>query len=204
MNRILKKVAIYSVAALLTVSQALALEIGKAAPDFSAQDTHGKAVKLSDFKGKIVVLEWTNHQCPFVRKFYDAGKMQELQKNATDDGVIWLSIVSSAEGKEGYTSAEDANKIVADEHAFPTAKILDPKADIAKLYKAATTPHMFVIDKQGNLVYMGAIDSINSPYPSDIPKADNYVVKALDALKAGKTPEITTTKSYGCGVKYAS
>ncbi|MFA7277334.1 MAG: redoxin family protein [Pseudobdellovibrionaceae bacterium] len=177
-------------------------EVGKPAPDFTALDTNGKSVTLSGLKGHPVVLEWTNHQCPFVVKQYGSGNMQALQKEATADGVTWISIVSSAEGKEGSTSAEEANKIVADQKASPTHKILDSKGEIGHLYGAKTTPHMFVVDKDGVLAYAGAIDDNDSFDPATVKDAKNYVRAALADLKDGKAVETASTNPYGCGVKY--
>lgn len=179
-----------------------AVEIGKPAPEFTAKDTKGVEHSLSDFKGKNVVLEWSNHECPFVEKHYDSGNMQKLQKEASDNGVIWLTIVSSAEGKQGNVSAEEANKIMEEAGARATAKILDVSGEIGRLYGAKTTPHMFVIDKEGTLVYEGAIDSDSSFKPSAIEGATNYVHEALKSLDAGTPVEISSTKPYGCGVKY--
>lgn len=176
--------------------------IGDAAPDISAVDTNGNPFKLSDHKGKIVVLEWTNHQCPFVMKHYGTGNMQATQKTATEKGVEWISIVSSAEGRQGFTTAEEANAIVKDNGAHPSAKILDASGEIGKAYGAQTTPHMFVINAEGNLAYAGAIDDNSSPNPKTVEGAKNYVLAAIDDLKAGKTVEVSQSQPYGCAVKY--
>lgn len=173
-----------------------------AAPDFTAQSADGKTVNLSDYKGKIVVLEWNNPECPFVKKFYNSGAMQKLQKAATAKGVIWLSINSSAEGNQGHADAESAKAYIAEHKASPTAYLLDGDGKIGHAYGAKTTPHMFVIDKEGNLAYSGAIDDKASVNPDDIKGAKNYVTAAIDALTAGKTPDVATTQSYGCAVKY--
>lgn len=187
----------------LSVTPALAApEVGKPAPDFTGTDTNGVAHKLSDFKGKPVVLEWTNPECPFVIKHYDSNNMQKLQEKYTGQGVIWLSINSSASGKEGNMTPEESNKYIAEKGAKATARIIDAEGTIGKLYDAKTTPHMFVVDKDGVLVYMGAIDSDSSFKPEAIPGATNYVAAALDALAAGKPVETASTKPYGCGVKY--
>lgn len=177
-------------------------EIGKAAPEFTGTDTNGKEVKLSDFKGKIVVLEWTNPECPYVVKHYDSKNMQKLQEEATAKGIVWLSISSSAEGKQGNQTGEAANAYIAEKGAKATARILDPKGEIGKAYDAKTTPHMFVIDKEGVLVYNGAIDDNDSFKPEDAATANNYVTAALNALEAGKPVETSQTKPYGCSVKY--
>lgn len=176
--------------------------VGQAAPDFTGTDSNGKEHKLSDFKGKVVVLEWTNPGCPFVVKHYDSKNMQKLQEDAVAKDVVWLSINSSAEGKEGHQSASDANKYVADKGVKATARILDPTGEIGKLYDAKTTPHMFVINKQGTLVYDGAIDSDDSFKPETIASATNYVSEALAAVEAGEAVKTSKTKPYGCSVKY--
>jgi peroxiredoxin len=190
--------------ALLPLSTAAmaAPEIGKPAPEFMANDTNGKHVMLSELKGKTVVLEWTNHECPFVVKHYGSGNMQALQAEATKDGVVWVSIVSSAKDKEGNVTAEAANKLIADQKAVPSHKILDESGEIGKLYAAKTTPHMFVIDKNGVLVYQGAIDDKSGFDQEEVKTAKNYVRAALADLKAEKPVEVSSTKPYGCGVKY--
>lgn len=177
-------------------------EIGKPAPDFSATAIDGTSVSLSAYKGKTVVLEWTNHLCPFVAKQYDSGNMQKTQKAAVDGGAVWLSIVSSAPGKEGHVTAEEAQKIVADKGIMATARILDETGEIGQMYGAKTTPHMFVIDKDGLLVYMGAIDDDRGVDPKNVAGAKNYVLAALGDLAAGRPVETPQTESYGCGVKY--
>jgi peroxiredoxin len=176
--------------------------IGEPAPAFTATDSNGKTVKLEDQKGKLVVLEWTNDGCPFVQKHYNSGNMQKLQKQAAADGVVWYSVISSAPGKQGNVDGAAANKLTTDRGAAPAAVLLDSTGEIGKLYDASTTPHMFVIDKEGKLAYAGAIDSIPSPRESDIAEATNYVQQALDELTAGKPVSVATTKSYGCGIKY--
>lgn len=178
------------------------VEIGKPAPNFTATDIYGKEVKLSDLKGKRVVLEWTNHLCPFVRKQYGTGNMQATQEKATKDGVVWLSIVSSAPGKQGNVTPAEAQKIVKDVGAKATTRILDPSGKIGRLYGAKTTPHMFVIDKNGNVAYEGAIDDKPSPDPKSVEDAKNLVLAALDDLDAGKKVEVPFTVPYGCSVKY--
>lgn len=190
--------------ALLPLSTAAlaAPEIGKPAPEFTATDTNGKPVVLADLKGKTVVLEWTNHECPFVVKHYKSGNMQALQAETTKDGVVWISVNSSAKGKEGNTTAEESNKIVAEQKSMATHKILDESGVIGKLYDAKTTPHMFVIDKAGVLAYAGAIDDKSGFDPEEIKTAKNYVTAALANLKADKPVEVSSSKPYGCGVKY--
>lgn len=177
--------------------------IGKPAPEFTLTDTNGKSHKLSDFKGKTVVLEWINHGCPFVVKHYVDGNMQKLQKTYTDKGVVWLSICSSAEGKQGYMTPEDWNKTTAEKKALPTAVLLDGQGKVGMLYSAKVTPHMYIINPEGVLVYNGAIDSIKSTAAADVAKAENYVAKALDEVLAGKAVTTASTPAYGCSVKYA-
>jgi peroxiredoxin len=187
---------------LVVTSAKAAIEIGKPAPDFEASDIKGEQFKLSNHKGKIVVLEWTNHECPFVGKHYSSGNMQETQKTAMSKGAEWVTIVSSAPGRQGHTDAAQAAKILEEAGANPTAKILDESGEIGKLYGARTTPHMFVIDKQGNLAYAGAIDDNSSPKPETIKDAKNYVLAALDEVMAGKAVSTPQTEAYGCAVKY--
>jgi peroxiredoxin len=178
--------------------------VGAPAPDFTATDSYGKTRKLSDFAGKIVVLEWTNDGCPFVGKHYRSGNMQALQKKYTAQGVVWLTVVSSAPGTQGYVTPEQANGDTETRGATPSAVLLDPKGDLGHLYGAQATPHMYVIGRDKTLVYMGAIDDIPSTNPADIGRAKNYVVAALEELKAGKPVSTSSTKAYGCSVKYAS
>ena len=177
-------------------------EIGKPAPDFTLPDSMGKNHTLSDYAGKIVVLEWLNHGCPFVRKHYDSGNMQKLQKMAKDKGVVWFSVISSAPGKQGYATPEQANETAKEKKAVPTAILLDPEGTIGKMYDAKTTPHMYIIDKDGKLVYNGGIDDIRSTNIDDIAKAKNYVLLALGELQAGKEVSVKTSQPYGCSVKY--
>ena len=181
-----------------------AARVNAPAPEFSATDSDGKTHKLSAYKGKIVVLEWTNNGCPFVGKHYGSGNMQSLQKKYTGQGVVWLTVVSSAPGTQGYVNAEEANQDTQKRGAAPTAVLLDPTGALGHLYGAQATPHMYVIDSEGRLVYMGAIDDIPSADPSDIAHAKNYVAAAIDAIKAGQRVSVPATKAYGCSVKYAS
>jgi peroxiredoxin len=177
---------------------------GKAAPDFTAVDSNGKSHQLSSFKGKTVVLEWTNDGCPYVQKHYGAGNMQALQKAANDAGVVWLSVISSAPGTQGHATGAAANKLTTDRKALPTAVLLDPTGKVGKLYDAKTTPHMYVINPEGKLVYAGAVDDKPTANQADIKGARNYVTEALTAVAAGKGPAVTTTRAYGCSVKYGS
>jgi peroxiredoxin len=192
---------------LLAVTAGLSLaetEVGKPAPNFSLPDTNGKSRSLADFKGKYVVLEWYQPDCPFVRKHYRSGNMQTLQKAYTAKGVAWLSIDSSAPGAEGNYPAEKLNEIAAQDGASRTALLLDPAGDVGRLYGAKTTPDMYVIDPKGILVYKGAIDNKRSTDLADVQTANNYVKGALDAVMTGKTVPTTATPPYGCSVKYAS
>ncbi len=178
------------------------VEVGKAAPDFTLTDTAGNAQTLSNYKGKYVVLEWTNPDCPFVKKHYGGGNMQDLQKEETDAGAIWLTLNSSAPGKEGSYNPEDWNRIVREKKMSSTAVLLDPAGKVGQLYEAKTTPHMFIINPDGILIYQGAIDDKPSTDAEDIKGATNYVRKALNESRAGQAVTIPATKSYGCSIKY--
>ncbi len=182
--------------------KAFALKTGDIAPDFSLPSTQGKSVSLKEFKGKHIVLEWTNHECPFVKKFYVPGEMQKLQKEWTSKGVIWLSINSSAKGKQGNLSVQEHLKLDADKKASMSFKLLDESGTVGKLYEAKTTPHMYVIDPKGVLIYQGAIDSNDSSDSEDIKKATNYVSEALSLSMSSKPIKTATTKPYGCSIKY--
>lgn len=178
------------------------VKTGASAPDFKLQSADGKTHRLSDFKGKYVVLEWVNFGCPFVRKHYDSKNMQNLQKKWTDKDVVWLSVCSSAPGKQGYYDQKGALKQAKSEGSKATAYLLDSDGKVGRAYGAKATPHMFVIDPEQTVIYQGAIDSIRSFKQSDIPKADNYVDDALQAAMAGKEVANGTTNAYGCSVKY--
>jgi peroxiredoxin len=177
--------------------------VGQPAPPFSETDTTGGVWTLAGLRGKLVVLEWFNPDCPFVRKHYDSGNMQQLQRTATGQGVVWLSVNSSAPGKQGHLTPEQAEAFIAQRQAAPTAVLLDPAGQLGRRYGAKTTPHLFVINPEGVLVYAGAVDSVPSPDPADIPGAVNYVRQALDETLAGRSLTISQTKPYGCSVKYA-
>ncbi|MCH9827827.1 MAG: thioredoxin family protein [Gammaproteobacteria bacterium] len=179
-----------------------AADVGAAAPDFSLPDSNGETRSLSDFGGQYVVLEWTNDGCPFVRKHYGSGNMQSLQKEYTAKDVAWLSIISSAPGEQGHVSGAEANALTAERDAAPTAVLLDPSGDVGREYGAKTTPHMYIIDPKGTLIYAGGIDSIPSANPQDIEKATPYVKLALDEAMAGKPVSQAQTRPYGCSVKY--
>jgi peroxiredoxin len=178
--------------------------IGQPAPPFTLQGADGKTHSLADYKGKFVVLEWTNPNCPFVHKFYDSGTMQKLQKEETAKGVVWLRINSSAQGHADFQTPEQLASYVKKNHVSATASLLDPDGAVGHLYGARTTPHMFVINPQGDLIYAGGIDSTPSPDPATIPTARNYVTAALDEAMAGKPVTTPTAQPYGCSVKYAS
>lgn len=175
---------------------------GKPAPDFSGLLTTGETVTLSDLKGKPVILEWTNHDCPYVRKHYSSGNMQRTQRAMTEDGVTWISIISSAPGKQGYVDAEEAEDLSTSRGAYNDMLVLDPSGEIGRLYGAKTTPQMFLIDADGILQYMGAIDNRPSTRKSSLEGATNYALQAWEQLKSGKAVTPSSTKPYGCSVKY--
>jgi peroxiredoxin len=188
--------------ALTACGSSAAPRVGEPAPDFEGVDSRGEVHRLAEYRGKIVVLEWTNHDCPFVRKHYGAGNMQDQQREAAAQGVVWLSVISSAPGKQGHVSPQEADELTRKRDAHPDAVILDPEGKIGRSYAAKTTPHMFIIDAAGTLVYMGGIDSISSANPDDIPRATQYVRVALQEMAAGKPVSSAVTKPYGCSVKY--
>ncbi len=194
--------AAIALAASTTLSVQAEVSVGKPAPEFTATGSDGKSYKLADYKGKFVVLQWYNRDCPFIVKHYQGGNMQALQEKYGKQGVVWFEINSSAEGKEGYFNAADSQKIRKEVKSKSLATLLDPSGEIGRLYKAKTTPHMFIIDPQGTLVYDGAIDDHPTPYAEDIPKSKNYVSAALDEALAGKMIAKAKTRPYGCGVKY--
>lgn len=178
-------------------------EINAPAPDFNLPDLDGEEVTLSDFKGNYVVLEWINYDCPFVVKHYGSGNMQSLQDEYMDKGVIWLGIGSSAPGTQGYFSLQEWKELAANRDSNPSHILLDPEGRVGRLYRARTTPQMFIINPEGILIYMGAIDDNPSRDPEDIPESINYVRKTLDAAMAGEPIEVQQTRPYGCSVKYA-
>jgi hypothetical protein len=197
-----KKIIVASLVLLLSLS-ALAARVGQPAPLFTATDSYGHQQSLSQYKGKFVVLEWHNQGCPFTKKHYDSGNMEKLQRFWTSKGVIWFTVISSAPGEQGYVTAEQENDYVKKMNAAPTAVLLDPKGDLGHLYGAKTTPHMYVINPQGQLIYEGAIDDKPTTDQSDIAEATNYVTAALEQAMAGRPVTIATTRPYGCSVKYA-
>jgi AhpC/TSA family len=177
-------------------------EIGQRAPDFTAVDAQGNTIRLSEYRGKIVVLEWTNADCPYTRKHYSSGNMQSVQALARQNDIVWLSVISSAPGKQGYVNGPAADALTVSRHAVPTAVLLDPAGTVARLYAAKTTPHMFVIGKDGALKYMGGIDSIATTEESDIGRAEPYLKEAMLAVAAGDPVAHPVTKPYGCSIKY--
>jgi hypothetical protein len=183
---------------------AAAAAIGQPAPAFQLVDSTGQMRSLSDFAGKTVVLEWTNHDCPFVKKHYGADNMQLQQRDATDDDVVWLTINSSAPGLQGHVDGAAAERIRGDAKAAQSFYLLDPDGTVGRAYDAKTTPHMYIIDPDGVLRYAGAIDSISSAKPADIPKAIQFVPQSLAELAAGQPVSVTVTRPYGCAVKYAN
>ena len=187
---------------LITIGISWSIEIGSEAPKFAAKDTNGEIHRLADYKGKIVVLEWKNHGCPYVVKHYATDNMQALQRELVDKGVVWFSILSSAPGKQGHVSTEEANRIIADEKSAASAALMDVAGVIGRRYSAKKTPHMFVIDKVCNLAYQGAIDDNSSFFKSTVEGARNYVREAVSALISYETIAVPVTEAYGCSVKY--
>jgi peroxiredoxin len=177
--------------------------VGEPAPAFTATDDRGATHSLADYQGKFVVLEWHNNGCPYVKKHYNGGHMQALQKEWTAKGVVWLTVISSAPGKQGYVTAEESRAYMTEKGGAQTAVLLDPTGAVGHLYDAKTSPHMFVIDPRGVLVYNGAIDDKPTPDPADLAGATNYVSQALTEAMAGKPVATPTSRPYGCSVKYA-
>jgi peroxiredoxin len=178
--------------------------IGAPAPHFTLTDSDGRARSLADFEGKTVVLEWTNHGCPYVGKHYRGNNMQALQKKWTGQGVVWLSVISSAPGLQGHVSPREANKLTADRGAAPTAVLLDPTGKVGRAYGARTTPHMYVINGKGALVYKGGIDDQPTARVQDLKSARNFVDQALSEISQGKPVSVTASRAYGCSIKYGS
>jgi alkyl hydroperoxide reductase subunit AhpC len=179
-----------------------AVQIGQSAPEFTATDSKGTPVSLSQYRGKVVVLEWTNADCPYTHKHYASGNMQSLQSLAQRNNVVWLSVISSAPGKQGYVNGPGADQLTVSRGASPTAVLLDPSGTLGRLYGAKTTPHMFVIDKNGALQYMGGIDSLATADAGDIPNAEPYLKEAMLAVTEGHPVAHAVTRPYGCSVKY--
>ena len=178
---------------------------GETAPSFSLMNQDKQTVSLDEFRGKKVDLEWTNHDCPFVKRHYETRNMQTLQKDMIDNEVVWLSVVSSAEGKQGYISSTQAKQLTADRDANPTHVLLDKKGEVGRLFSAKTTPHMFVIDEMGKVQYQGAIDNLGNTgalFSTDLSRAKNYVRNAVNQLMSGEEVKDKKTRPYGCSVKY--
>ncbi|MDX2257857.1 MAG: thioredoxin family protein [Hyphomicrobiaceae bacterium] len=179
-------------------------KIGEPAPDFTAVDSKGQTVKLADYRGKTVILEWTNEGCPYVKKHYGTGNMQALQKETTGGGVVWLTVISSAPGQQGHLSPAEIEALATKQAAAPTATLIDADGKIGKAYDAKTTPHMYVIKPDGVLAYAGAIDDKPTADEADVKTATNYVKNALAQIAAGKPVDPALTRAYGCSVKYGS
>lgn len=188
-------------ASLLLPATAQAASVGQAAPDFTLMDTAGKPVKLSQFKGKPVVLEWNNPGCPFVKKHYQ-GNMQTLQKEVVAQGGVWLAINSTRDDSGDYMSPAQLGRWMTEQKASPTATLMDEDGKVGQSFAARVTPHMYIVNAQGVLVYAGGIDSIASARVDDIPKATNYVRQAMAEIKAGKPVSVATSRAYGCSIKY--
>ena len=184
-------------------SRAAAAKVGAPAPGFTAPATTGAPVNLGSYKGKLVVLEWTNHDCPYVRKHYETGNMQALQRETTGQGIVWLTLISSSPGTQGHVTPAQADELTSTRKAAPTAVLLDEKGVVGRLYGATNTPHMYVVDKAGLLVYAGAIDDRPTTRRADVQGANNYVRAALDAVAAGQPVKTPVTRAYGCTVKYS-
>jgi peroxiredoxin len=202
MNR--KRIVLAATAAVAFVFtlSARSAQIGSQAPDFHGTDSNGKTESLDQFRGKYVVLEWHNHDCPYTIKHYKSGNMQNLQKEWTAKGVVWLTVISSAPGEAGYVDAAQENAYMKKMGAQPTAAVLDPKGQIGHLYDAKTTPNMYVIDPSGKLIYTGAIDDHPTTDVSDIQQSKNYVSAALSEAMNGQPVQTPVTRPYGCSVKY--
>jgi len=197
-------VAALFLAALPSLAAAAGPQIGQPAPDFTGTGSNGEKVRLADLKGKMVVLEWTNNGCPYVGKWYGSGAMQQLQRDAAALGAVWLTVVSSARGEQGYVDAAKANEDTTSRKAAPAHVLLDPTGENGHLYEAETTPHIFVIKPDGTLAYMGGVDSIATTRAEDMQKAEPYAREAIKAVAAGKPVPHAITRPYGCSVKYSS
>ena len=188
--------------AIFSSASGAALKIGEPAPDFTATDSKGDSIHLSQYRGKTVVLEWTNADCPYTRKHYTSGNMQSVQGLAHTQGIVWLTVISSAQGKQGYVNGPGADALTVSRKAVPAAVLLDPTGAVGRLYAAKTTPHMFVIDKNGALQYMGGMDSLATTDEADIARAEPYLKEAMLAVDQGSPAPHPVTKPYGCSVKY--
>lgn len=196
------KILLSAVSLVLSTSLWGAVQVGKPAPTFAEKDQNGKLHKLEDFKGKWVVLEWFNEGCPYVKKHYESGNMQALQDKYGKRDVVWLTVATSAKGKQGYVAPDKAQDQVKRAKMKAAALLLDADGTMGKAYGAKTTPHMYVISPAGKIAYVGAIDSNDSANPATIAGAENYVASALEAALAGKPIKTSSTKPYGCSVKY--
>jgi hypothetical protein len=203
MPKFLTLTALASAAAFAAGSAFAAATVGQPAPAFTAVDVNGKTVSLADFKGRHVVLEWTNPGCPFVVKHYDSGNMQGTQRQATGQGVVWLTLNSTAEGTKDYLRPADLDAWMRRHQAPVTATLMDADGKVGRAYGARTTPHMYIVNPAGTLVYAGAIDSIPNANAADIPRATNHVKAALAESLAGKPVTVAVTRPYGCSIKYA-
>jgi peroxiredoxin len=201
-NALRRTLGIALTAGLVAIAQA-AVAPGVFAPDFTLTSVDGASVKLSQYRGKYVVLEWFNSECPFVQKHYNSGNMQNLQSNYTGKGVVWLAINSTNPKHFNYRDAKRSRQIISDWKAKPDSLLLDPDGRVGRAYGARTTPHMYIIDPEGKLLYMGGIDDKPSTNARDIPGARNYVTAALDELLAGRDVSDSDTRPYGCSIKYA-
>jgi peroxiredoxin len=200
--RKLRHITLAAGALAVLVVSALAVRPGEPAPDFTAVDSNGKSQHLADYKGKYVVLEWHNQGCPYTKKHYESGNMQHLQKEWTAKGVVWFTVISSAPGTQGFVTPSQENDYVKQVGAAPTAVLMDPGGSLGHLYGAKTTPHMYIIDPSGTLIYNGAIDDHRSSDQADIKNSKNYVTAALSEAMAGKPVTDSATQPYGCTVKY--
>src|ERR1700720_1625462 len=203
----MKTKSIIAILTSLAAAAVLAVDVppvGSSAPDFSLTDAKGRTHSLSQYKGKYVVLEWFNPECPFVKKHYGGGNMQKLQEQYTDKGVVWLTIDSNAPGTEGNLTPEQAEKVATSWKTQQTALLLDPDGKVGRAYGAKNTPNMVIINPEGKIAYEGAIDSKATPNPADIPSSTNYVKAALDQSLAGKSVSNAQTKPYGCHITYKS
>lgn len=195
---------LFAIVSLSSLAVSAGVKVDKVAPNFQLTNSQGEAVSLSDFSGKHVILEWTNHLCPYVQKHYDSDNMQSLQRKYTEQEVVWLSIISSAPGKQGHVTPAKAEQLSKSRNAAPSHILFDESGQIGKLYGAKTTPHMYIIDPKGTLRYAGAIDSIKSANPADIAKATNYVEASMRSLTKGEKIDKKLTPPYGCSIKYKS
>ncbi len=202
MKRLSRRFAAAAMFVAIAAAPVLAVRIGQQAPDFSAAASNGQTYKLSDFKGKFVVLEWHNNGCPYTQKHYNSGNMQRLQKEWTAKGVVWFTVISSAPGEQGYVSAAQENDYMTRMNAAPTAALLDSDGKVGRLFSAKTTPQMILIGRDGAMLYDGAIDDRPTEDPSSLAGAKSYIAAALSEALAGKPVSTSSSRPYGCSVKY--